>query len=247
MIIYPIYSKDNFIQPNFKSNNRHVYTKTGRMYQNYTRFFRHDLNWENFINYLKNKYQNIPKVNVFNLACSDGSEPWSLAILLLELLKDDAEKFFPIQASDIDEEIINLAKYQPCEIVSTDLYKINKRVQNNYSKYFICHPSKNPSPDFKMALEAKPFLKQKVNYKVANAIDEIKNIPSSNSVVLCRNAWIYFQDEEKKQILQELSSRLDSSSCIVIGELDAGHHFDIVLERYGFQRTSLNLVFENKK
>ena len=64
---------------------------------NSTNFFRNDLPWNTLGKTLDELYPKGEKVNVFNFACSDGSEPYSLAICLMEQLGEDgAKRFFPI-------------------------------------------------------------------------------------------------------------------------------------------------------
>ena len=62
----------------------------------YTRMFRSDLDWNLLSYYLENKYKNAQKVNVLNAACSDGSEPYSLAMILDKKISG-GKKFFPIK------------------------------------------------------------------------------------------------------------------------------------------------------
>ena len=120
----------------FKSVNRFVNAKDGRIYQTFTQFYRNDLNWDAFIEFLENKYKNIPKVNIFNFACSEGAETYSLAISLLENVKDNVNKYFPIFASDIDKNNIEVAQKGCFEIKNIELYRINKKTKNKFDKYF---------------------------------------------------------------------------------------------------------------
>lgn len=72
---------------------------------------REDVDWKKFVHFIDKKYKNQDKVKINCFACSDGSEPYSLAIHLInELGIQKAKKFLPIEASDISEPVINEAK-----------------------------------------------------------------------------------------------------------------------------------------
>ena len=227
--------------PSFSSVNRLVSTKEGRIYQTYTQFFRTDLNWDGLVEFLENKYKNIPKVNIFNLACSEGAEPNTLEISLIENLKEKADKF-SIFASDIDEKNIEIARNGIFDITNKEIYRINKKTNNKFDKYFI--PETSSTGEI-TKLKVKPILKDKINFKVSDILTEIKNAPKSNSVFLIRNVWPYLDIDEKSEILRELY-KLDKTCCIIIGEIDNAVNIHQALEMYGFKKTPLMGVFEKE-
>ena len=58
MHISPINNyKNNYTT--FKSVNRYVRLNDGRFYQTFTQFFRTDVKWSDFVNFLENKYKKI--------------------------------------------------------------------------------------------------------------------------------------------------------------------------------------------
>ena len=119
MRITPVNSVSNVCHPNFQGNRRYVYNKNGDfLYRTTTYFFRDDLNWNAFIKFISNKYKNADRVNILNHACSNGQEPYSLAAKLMQTLGEEAEKFFPIIAKDIDKENILM-------VVLTGLFMMN--------------------------------------------------------------------------------------------------------------------------
>ena len=87
-------------------------------YYNATFFYRNDLSlsdidgsWNDFRRVITEEFKEAPKVNVYNFACSDGSETYSLVMSLLEGLdKSEADKYFPIKAFDLDPIILDEAK-----------------------------------------------------------------------------------------------------------------------------------------
>ena len=80
---------------NFGTSYRKVVKNTYRLgdcYEASTYFFVKDLQWNKFFNHLIEKYKNTPKINVFSLACSDGSEAYSIAMLLISKLGEKTQK-----------------------------------------------------------------------------------------------------------------------------------------------------------
>lgn len=235
--------------PNFKSNQRLVVDSKGVVrHQNTTVFFRGDLNWMQFVRFLKNRFKDVDKVNIFAAACSDGSEPWSLAIMLKEQFGNEADKFFPIMASDFDPEIIRRAKEAPCTINLEDFQLLRMHTHGHFDKYF--ERVKLTYLDFSSvygAVRPTPYMNSLVNFKVSDITKEIKNIPPENSVVLCRNCWKYFSFPKRYEVADALANRLGDSSLVVMGYLEEMLNHDGILRDKGFRPTRLNHVFEKDK
>lgn len=231
----------NNSSPTFKSVNRVVSTSQGRIYQTFTQFFRTDLNWDALVEFLENKYKNTPMVNIFNLACSEGAEPISLAIALKENLKEKSLKY-NIFASDIDKKNIQIAQNGIFDITNKEIYRINKRTNNKFDKYFT--PQITSTGEISKLI-IKPELKEKIKYKIGDILTEVRNAPKSNSVFLIRNVWPYLNIDEKSEILRELAT-LDKSCCVVIGEIDSAIDINQALVLYGFKKTPIMAVYEKE-
>ena len=94
----------------FKSNARFYRLPSGDGMETFTYFFREDLPWKKFIPFIKEHFNKAKKVNVINAACSDGTESFSFIIALKEILKgENYNKFLPVKAYDIDNEILRAA------------------------------------------------------------------------------------------------------------------------------------------
>ena len=66
------YSLPNYTTACCDENDRENSTKM--VYSNRTFFFRKDLPWTSLAWYIAKQFREAPKVNVYNFACSDGSE-----------------------------------------------------------------------------------------------------------------------------------------------------------------------------
>ncbi|MDD3150089.1 MAG: hypothetical protein PHV68_04570 [Candidatus Gastranaerophilales bacterium] len=111
MINFNTYSKISFgtIETSKKILHESINPKTE--VKNCTLFFRSDMNWEALSNYIIANYpEGTP---IYNFACSDGTEPYSLRLMLNKKMKEqNLNKNYPINAIDIDKENIERAKTQ---------------------------------------------------------------------------------------------------------------------------------------
>ena len=235
MYISPV---NNYNLPTFRSVNRLVRTEDGRVYQTFTKFFRNDLNWQGFIEFLENKYKNVPRVSIYNLACSEGAEPCTLAVLFAEKGLDK----YKILASDIDSKNIEIAQKGFVDVTNGELLRIDKMTNGQTMKYF--SPAFSTTGEIKQ-IQPKPELKEKIEYKVSDILTEIRKAPKTNSVFLIRNVWPYLNIDEKSEILRELSN-LDKTCCVVIGEIDNAIQINNALESYGFKKTPIMSLFEKE-
>lgn len=228
----------------FQGNNRRVTDKTGALlYKTTTYFFRNDLDWDKFINLLISKYQNTPRVNLIDHICSNGPETYSLIMKLLTRLGINAEKFFPIQAKDINKEnILSAQNGGGMGISNEDIYRINYYTNNNINNFLNFKPSQNP--EHQLAVTAKPILKNRVQFSQGDIFQDIENIPGKNTVLLCRNFWMYLKEDECELLAKKLGSKFDNTSLIVLGEHDINKSRAAeYLKKYGFIPLSIPYVY----
>lgn len=244
-------------QYNFKSTERVLYARNRTIGQNsrhpvlknpdvdyhsnYTYFFREDLgkDWDTFVRILNDFFVNSKKVNVYNFACSDGSEAYSFAMKLLSKLgKRKAEKFFPILAFDIDKEILYDAKSNkiPCDV--GDKIRIKENVRN-YKKYCKVYPV-NRDYDSKLFFMPNEKLKNRIEFSEADFVKQIDELEFSNSIIMCRNFWYYLGKNRINQILSKLNKKIDNTSLLVIGDFDRRYILDD-LKSFGFKELTLNV------
>jgi len=210
--------------------------------------FREDLDWDAFSNFITNHFKHKDNVNIIQFASSDGSEAYTQIMSLLEKHPDNAEKFFPIQAYDIDKEIVNASKSGIINIDNTD----KKTIKSNgilFEKYFkdTCEHLSIENDNFsKILYKEKPYTKSykvsptltsRVNFNLGNMFNIVKNIKdNSNTIVMCRNILGYYTPKEVDQFLDILSSKLKRGSIFVTGFHDTkDRYFDRLLQYKGFK------------
>lgn len=242
MYINPISNYPPPKQLSFNSNRRSIYDTQGRLlYKTTTCFFREDLNWDSFVRLLQQKYQNIPKINIINHACSNGAEPFSLIIKLIQKLSKEAAKFFPILAKDLDFDNIENAKNGRIGINFNDIYQINSHTKNKITEFFQYGKSNNPVHD--ISLIPNDNIRDKVIFSQANILKDLSEKQANNTVLLCRNFWPYLNLETRKLLASLLSQNIGENSLLVIGSFDRERSTLQLLEKNGFKETFIENVF----
>lgn len=163
------------MSPAFTSNNRTVRDESGSIiHRNTTVMFRQDINWIDLANFLESYFRDSKKVDVYSFACSDGSEPYSLtASIKNECLNPD--KFFPIMASDYDDEIIKEAKKARYTLTNTEFDSMRRATRNKWDKYFNMLTSDTIEPNNKT--------KNCVNFKTEDIIDGLDKVKKARKLL----------------------------------------------------------------
>ena len=222
----------------------------GDCYEASTYFFVRGLQWNKFFNHVIEKYKNTPKVNVFSLACSDGSEAYSIAILLLSKLgEENAKKFFPIIAVDFDKTITRNARKGFMNLSVEDELRINKYTGNKLNTFF---ERTNKSflsdkigdtdrQEILTKFKLKPILQDKVHFITEDLNTYVDKMPTTNNLIFCRNCWPYLW-KTREEFAQKLSAKTDANSYVVLGTIDMVTCPMTIKNCYGF---SMNKEFPN--
>lgn len=140
-------------------------------------------------------------LRVWSAACSSGQEPYSLAMMWLEMGKHASE--LEILGTDLADSILEKARagrFMQLEV--------NRGLPAKYLvKYFT-----REGVDW----EIKPDLRRMVQWRKFNLRDHMMGIGPMD-IVLCRNVLIYFDLETKKQILANIRKALVPGGYLVLG------------------------------
>lgn len=247
------------LSPQSFSNYENNYKKNPSFTSNYqvlnkrrpycTYFFREDLQWGNFVRYLNLRFKDADKVNIYNAACSDGTESYTLIMSLIKHLgKEKAKKFFPIKGFDLNQQQVNTAKSGEIPLLPgiyylCDLFSIKFHTLFNDKKFLNYVTLKNG----KKGVKFKDDIKNLVEFRRANIFDELAKINKNeeNSVFLCRNMWMYLKEPEQEKLAKMLSEACGSNSIVVLGnyDLSASKAHSLLLKN-GFEETYIDNVYE---
>jgi len=238
-------------QLNFTSNNHFYLTKNNTPVGTISRMFREDLLWYKLALYEYANFHNTPKVQTLQFACSDGSESFTQAISLLETpVATGANKFFPIQAMDINYKILEMAKSGLINLSKGDIMR-TKNMGVDINKYFEkANQTLIPKELIPVTVnghnyetyKVKPILLDKINFKKADMFEVIKNHKDeSNTIVLCRNVLGYYNENEIDEFLELLSKKLKPNSMVIIGNMEVSERIDTKLLYKGFAMLTHNI------
>ena len=194
-----------------------------------TNLFREDLDWFGLVKFMDNHFKDKDKVNIFSLACSDGSESYTMAISILENLPENIKsKFLPIFASDIDKEVIKAAKTGRINILSIEFLLPERTYKCNVEKYFdnrsvsmMIDGDDISETDTIFSYQPIKELKDSAIFKHSDILTELNSLKDSgNSVILCRNVFPYIEESHKNEIVNSAKQNLKQGSLFVIGDYD---------------------------
>ncbi|OGT22323.1 MAG: hypothetical protein A2V90_00940 [Gammaproteobacteria bacterium RBG_16_57_12] len=170
-----------------------------------TWFFRDKVPFDALADYVKTKW--LPqcankRLNILSLPCATGEEPYSIAMILLEL--GMSPKQFAIDAIDISDRVIDIAK---AGIYSEYSFRGEDIVAR--SKYFDPHESGYKLHD---------NVRETVKFKIGNLFDEqLSNMSGYYQILFCRNLLIYFDRSAKDKAIKVLYRLLRTDGVLFVG------------------------------
>jgi len=171
-----------------------------------TGFFRDEKAFEALRGYIKKILQSKRRgdtVRVWSVGCATGEEPYSIAIMLEELLEQrKSEVQIQIFATDIDEYALNMGRrgYYTHEQVSD-------MPRDLLHKYF------NSAPN---GYEIKKHIRQRVLFSKHDISVDPPFVRLD--LVTCRNLLIYFDNELQKEIIPIFHYALNEDGYLLLGK-----------------------------
>lgn len=231
----------------FQSNGRRFKDSSGNTLGCYTRLFRDDLEWDKLAKYEIDHFKNKDKVNIVMFAASDGSEAYSKIISLFTTAKNNINKFFPIKAYDIDDEILTVAKSGYIQADDMDICEATLRA-DNVDDFFEKTNKKikiknDTNTQGFTTLKASKKLTQNVQFNRGDMFKEITKIKdNSNTILMCRNILGYFLNDKMEFFVKLASDFLKKGSLFIIGDYDKQYmNIDELIKKYNFENVFKNV------
>ncbi len=158
----------------------------------------------------KRQSKGIKTLRIWSAGCSTGEEPYTIAMILKDTIKDDPGWHIEIIANDISESVIHTARKG--EYTGPSLRHVSS---DHLSRYF------EESGEMCKVL---PEIKSMVKFVQLNLNDTRKLAMYRNiDVIFCRNVMIYFSDEVKKRIVKGFYQALSPNGLLIIGHSETLH------------------------
>lgn len=166
---------------------------------NVSEFFRNPEQWELLRKELMPELINKKgKVRIWSSACSSGEEPYSLAMIMDELMPNGN---YEIIASDIDKSILERANNAIYRLPSIDT------IPEPYRKWF------RYVGDERYYIDEK--IKSKVQFKRLDLLRD--TYPNDIDLLVCRNVLIYLVEEAKDEIYAKFSNVMTKEGLLFVG------------------------------
>ncbi|MBD1815443.1 tetratricopeptide repeat protein [Microcoleus vaginatus DQ-U2] len=151
-----------------------------------------------------------PTLRIWSAGCSTGEEPYSLAIVLKQLIPDWEQWKILILGTDINEKVINKA---PQGVYSHWSFRlVEPQIQKQYF-----HQRQD---DWQINQE----LRHSVTFSCVNLItDEFPNIYQNIyniDLILCRNVFVYFEHKYISMVLKKFSNTLRPGGYLMTGHAE---------------------------
>ncbi|HQG30510.1 MAG TPA: protein-glutamate O-methyltransferase CheR [Deltaproteobacteria bacterium] len=151
-------------------------------------------------------------LRLWSAGCSTGDEPYTMGIILKEVLKDRLSEWdVKIYASDISEKALKSARASTYNEYT--LRSVPPEIKKNY---FIQN-----GPLFTVCDEIRSLVElQYLNFNDAKRVKLMRGF----DIIFCRNVLIYFDDAAKKNFVAQLYDNLNPGGYLFIGHSESLHN-----------------------
>jgi len=166
-------------------------------------------------------------INLWSAGCSTGEEPYSLALLVEDLLKTTHRQdvYYGITATDIS--LPTLAKAKLGIYNERKLHGIPEKMREQYF-----HPLANHRD-----WQVDETLKARVAFAQLNLMELDKAPFGDMDVIFCQNVLIYFRRFRKRDVVSHLAARLQVGGILVLGVGEVMDWQHPLLERVDYPDT----------
>jgi chemotaxis protein methyltransferase CheR len=151
-------------------------------------------------------FKELSRIRIWCAGCSSGEEPYSIAMILSDLMTQNKNLSGQILATDIDRVV--LARAQEGIYLPKAMEKLSEQ---QISRYFVKLPDGN--------FQVKPQVKDLVRFRFH---DLMSGPPASRwlDLITCRNVTIYFTEKQKDDLARLFHGALVSGGFYVMGKTE---------------------------
>lgn len=153
---------------------------------------------------------------VWSAACSSGEEPYSIAMVLADVLGNAP---WEVVASDISTRVLQRARvgHYPMERAS--------HLPQDYLRRFCLKGIREQAG----TLLVDKALRQRVQFRQVNLNTDLPGDLGTYNVVFLRNVMIYFNGDTKRQVVARVTSRIKPGGSFFIGHSESLHEINDTL------------------
>ena len=181
-----------------------------------TSFFRNLPQFEALIQHLLPKLiqarESSRRLRIWSAGCSSGEEPFSVVMALLEVIPFPGNWKIEVVATDINSQILWKARQG---IFSGRTFKAMPQI---YSQKYI-------SQRIDRQYEVLPYVRQYVDFRRANLMEELSPFDGQCDLILCRNVMIYFRQPAIQKVLSKFRRALAPDGYLLVGHAENPNNY----------------------
>lgn len=170
------------------------------------------------------------QIRIWSAGCATGEEPYSLAILLRELIPDYEQWIISILGTDINEGFLQRAR----EGMYRDHSFRNETPNYVKDRWFTREPN---------GYRLDQSIRRMVQFRPLNLIRDdypsIHNNLSQMDLIICRNVMIYFNQETMRMIVERFHYTLAEGGWFVMGHSESAANVTKMLKPRNFEKAIL--------
>ena len=144
------------------------------------------------------------RLRIWSAGCASGEEPYSLAMLLRDLVPDIESWSIDLLGTDINEFFLERAR----------------------QGFYRSHSFRGETRDWLQqrwftasegGFQLVPEIRRMVRFESLNLISDTYPIAASMDIILCRNVTIYFDREETRRVMGRMYDTLAENGWLIVG------------------------------
>jgi chemotaxis protein methyltransferase CheR len=162
-------------------------------------------------------------LKIWSAACSIGAEPYTLAMVLADLVQRSAGPHYDITATDISTEVLEIARtgIYPEAMVAPVPPELRRR--------YVLRSRDRSRHQVRIVAD----LRATVRFGRVNLMEAPYQIEHEMDVVFCRNILIYFDKETQQAVLRRLCEHLRPGGFLFVGHSETLAGYQIPVEPVG--------------
>ncbi|MBN2471279.1 MAG: tetratricopeptide repeat protein [Anaerolineae bacterium] len=170
-----------------------------------------------------------PRLNIWSAGCASGEEPYSIAMLLYEMVPDLHEWQLTLTGTDINRRLIEQAQQ--------GVYR-----DWSFREEYALYAQKAYFAAEKNRYILKDVIRRMVDFEVRSLLDCCRERPDRAlryDVIFCRNVVLYFGGQMRRWIFQRMYEMLQPGGWLFVGHADPPPPHFAAFEVYNFRATTV--------
>jgi chemotaxis protein methyltransferase CheR len=194
---------------------KHIVTLARDLTVGETYFFRHHLTYEALKNTILpeiiERRRSSRRIRIWSAGCCTGEEPYSIAILMKQLIRNLPEWNVSLLGTDINEEFL-----QKAQAGAYKEWSFRDTPSTIKGSYF----TKIDDKHYQLNQDIRNMVKFEFLNLISNSYPSDDTGTQNMDLILCNNVLIYFSQEKIKEVIEKFSSALTDQGWLVVSTIE---------------------------